>query len=257
MESVETKQPQQERVSSQAEKPKDEKQTKTGQRTFLKRAGTATTGLCATGPPKLTEAKTEELDKSLNKEIARLELEEKAALTTLLKGLWEVDRMLSPCLVKCYLSLTQDIVEHQEKTAKEEKPKQKKHKERDSLTGQAKVDYFVEKLRTEDIGLYRASFQRESLELVRDDKPIPIEKHHALRAKIINERFEGCSKSFQRKVINQYLTTVLSEMEAEQQKEDAEQEAYGNLMSYLSNNKTTAEVITLTKQLKQADTGSG
>jgi len=256
MESLEAKQSEQGQVSALGESPKDEKQTKTERRTFLKRAGIATTGLCAPGLPKVAAAKTEEPDKSLNEEIAQLDPEEKAALVTFLKGLWEIDRMLSPSLVKCYLNITQAIVERQERTAKEEKAKQKERKHRDSLTGQAKVDFVLEKLRTEDIGLYRASFQREFLELIRDDKPIPSEEHYQFKAKVINERFEGCSKSFRRKVIDQYLTTVLPEMEAEQQKEDAEQEAYDNLLNSLSN-KTTAEVVALTKQLKRAGTGKG
>jgi len=125
------------------------------------------------------------------------------------------------------------------------------------LTGQAKVDYVLEKLRTEDIGLYRASCQRAILELVRDEQPIPPNEHYIFRAKTINERFEGCSKSFGRKVINQYLTKVLPEMEAKQREEDAEQEAYDNLINYLANNKTTAEVVALTKQLKRAEAGKG
>ena len=239
-------------VSAPGESPKDVEQTKTERRTFLKRASIATTGLCAPGLPKLAAAKTEEPDKSLNEEIAQLEPEEKAALTTFLKGLWEVDRVLSPSLVQMYLNLTQAIVERQEKTAKEEKAKQKEHKHHDSLTGQAKVDYFVEKLGTEDIGVYRASFQRQVLEHVRNGVSVPVNEHHTYAIKTINERFEGCSKSFRRKVVDQYLTTVLPEMEAEQQKEDAEQEAYDNLLSYLSN-KTTAEVVALTEQLKRTD----
>ena len=81
----------------------------TERRTFLKRAGIATAGLCAPGVPKLAAAETkepEEPDISLNEEIAVLEPEEKAALTTFLKGLWEIDRMLSPNLVKYYLRAT-------------------------------------------------------------------------------------------------------------------------------------------------------
>jgi len=205
MKATQDTQSQQGQVSAPATEPKDEKQTKTERRAFLK------------------------CNKILNDEIAHLEPEEKAALVTFLKGLWEVDRLLTPDLVKFYLSLTQAIVERSETKAKEEKARQKERKHRDSLTGQAKVDYVVEKLRTEDIGLYRASFQREVLELMRDDKPIPTEEHYTFKAKTVNERFEGCSEDFQRQVIDEYLTKVLPEMEAEQQKEDAEQEAYDNL----------------------------
>lgn len=110
MKSTETKQSEQGQVSAQGESPKDENQTKTERRTFLKRGGIATAGLCAPSLPKLAAAKTKEPDKSLNEEIAQLEPEEKAALTTFLKGLWEVDRMLSPNLVKCYLNLTRAVV---------------------------------------------------------------------------------------------------------------------------------------------------
>ena len=46
----------------------------------------------------------------------------------------------------------------------------------------------------------------------------------------------------------------MPEIEAEQQKRDADQEAYDNLMDCLSN-KTTEEINALTKQLKQAGTG--
>ena len=229
MENEETTQSEQGQVSSPATVPKDENQNKTERRAFLK------------------------CNKTLNDETARLEPEEKAALVTFLKGLWEVDRLLTPDMVKFYLSLTQAIVERSETTAKEEKARQKERKHRDSLTGQAKVDYVVEKLGTEDVGLYRASFQRKVLELIRDDKPIPSEEHFTFKAKVINERFEGCSKSFRRKVIDQYLTKVLPEMEAKQREEDAEQEAYDNLLNYLGNNKTTEELVTLTEQLKQAD----
>jgi len=257
MEHRETKQPEQERVSSQVEKPKDKEQ-RTERRTFLRGAGVATAGLCAPGLPKLAAAKTKEPkepDKSLNEEIALLEPEEKAALTTFLKGLWEVDRMLSPSMVHNFLQITKLSVVVQKAKEKREKARQEERRHRDSLTGQAKVDYVLEKLR-EDIGLYyRASFQREILELIRDDKPIPpdADEHYAYRAKAVNEQFEGCSKSFRRKVINQYLTKVLPEMEAKQREEDADQEAYDNLLNYLGNNKTTEEVVALTKQLKQAD----
>jgi len=220
METPTTKQSEQERVSSQAKKPKDEKQ-KTERRSFLKAAGVSALGL--------------------------------GQVADFLDEFTQDGWMFNSAMKDYLLSNLKSLAKYQALRQELEQAKQKEREYRDSLTGQAKVDYFVEKLRTEDIGLYRAGFQRGFLELIRDDKPIPQEEHYIFKAKTINERFEGCSKSFRRKAIDQYLAKVLPEMESKQREEDAEQEAYDDLLNYLANNKTVEEVVTLTKQLKRTD----
>ena len=203
------------------------------------------------------QAEKKEPDKSLNEEIAQLEAKEKEALVTFLKGLWEVDRVLTPCMVKCYLDIIRAIVERDESKAKEEKAKQEECKHRDSLKGQAKVDYVLEKLRGGiGDGCYRTKFQRKILELIRDSQPLSTRENkerYAYVGRVINEIFEGCDNSFRQITIDQYLIKVLPELEPKEKEEDASQEAYDNLLEYLCKNKTTEEVVALTEQLKQAD----
>lgn len=257
MESVQTTQDtsteEQGHGSALAIEPKDNEQVKTERRTFLKRAGIATGALCTPGLPKLAAAEPKEPDKSLNEEIAQLEPEEKEALVTLLKGLWEVDRMLTPGLVKYYLLKTRGIVERQETKVKKEKAKQEDHNKRNKLTGQAKVDYLVSQL-TEDCQFYSPPFQREILELVAKGTPSQSDWKtcHDIKVYLIggvNKTFEGCSKRLCQKVIAQYFRDVLPAHEERYNQEAEELQACDELL-VLTEGKTPQQIRDMTTLLK-------
>lgn len=148
----------------------------------------------------------------------------------------------------------------QKEPAENEEAKLKECKHRDSLTGQAKVDYLVSQL-TEDCCCYCPPFQRDVLKLIVNGEPSQSdwEATHDTKTYLvgtINRTFEGCSKSLRQKVVAQYLRDVMPALEVKYKQEKAEQEAYDNLMDYLSN-KTTEEINALTKQLKRVGTGKG
>jgi len=245
-------------ASAQATESKDNEKTKTERRTFLKGAGITTGALCTLGLPKLAAAKTKELeepDKSLSKEIELLEPEEKAALVTLLRGLWEIDWMLTPSIVQCYLISMRESDELREMKAKEEKAKKEERKHRDSLIGQAKVDYLVTQL-TEDFCYYAPPFQREVMELVTKGIASPLDWKSTNDDKIyltgkINKTFEGCSKSLCKKVIAQYLKDVLPAHEARYNQEAEELQACDELLT-LTEGKTPQQIRDMTSLLKSS-----
>jgi len=256
MNSVGTTQPEKGHGPIPSISSKGKKQT--GRRIFLKRAGIATGALCTPGLPKLAATEPKELkepDKSLNEEIAQLEPEEKAALVTFLKGLWEVDRRLTPDLAKCCLLTVQTIVELQKKTAKEEKAKQEECKKRASLTGPAKVDYLVSQL-TENCCCYCPPFQRDVLKLIVNGKPSQSDWETTHDSKtylvgVINRIFEGCSNSLRKKVVAQYLRDVMPALEAESKERNADQEATDELLA-LTEGKTPKQIRDMTALLKSS-----
>jgi hypothetical protein len=93
------------------------------------------------------------------------------------------------------------------------------------------------------------------MELVQDDKPGPeitdkrSESAH-YHYRIIAELFEGCDKAYRRDTIDLFIREILPDIEVGKRTEEAEQEAYDDLLNYLCNNKTVEEVVALTKQIK-------
>ena len=116
------------------------------------------------------------------------------------------------------------------------------------------VDYVVEKLRTSTFGAaYIATYQRKILELVKSDLPTPFgDKDTEYIYGTIVKFFDGCSEHFRNKCIEQYLTKVLPPMEVEQQAEEAREKAVNDLLDFLDN-KSTDEIIALTKKIKRDD----
>ncbi len=97
--------------------------------------------------------------------------------------------------------------------------------------------------------IYRASFLREILELVRDGKPAPQKEPPLYVYKCIVKIFEGSDESLQNNVINYFLQVELPSLEADERAEKARSDAIDDLLECL-NEKTTREIIALTRQFE-------
>ncbi len=115
-----------------------------------------------------------------------------------------------------------------------------------STAGYTYLAKYLDELR-EYAPIYRASFLREILELVRDGKPAPIKGPPLYVYQCITKIFEGCEESLQNNVINYFLQVELPSLEADERAEKARCDAIDEMLECL-NDKSAKEIIALTKQ---------
>lgn len=222
---------------------------KTERRVFLRTAGMAAVGLSS--GQGISQVAADE-QSQLDIELTKLDDEEKVELADFLKHFKNDGRILRASMKDFFLEMFSLIDYVRAAKEKYEKAGQDERNYRDSLTGQDKVNYFIEKMRDIHLCAYVPSFQREVLELVREGQTVPQEDDQ--RCYVIgklNERFEGCSKAFRQNVIDEYLVTVLPALEAEQDEDDARQEACDGLLACISH-KTTGEIVDLSEKIEKA-----
>jgi len=155
------------------------------------------------------------------------------------------------CLVGA--RLVRDSLQRQ---VQEQHTRQEERQHRDSLQGQMKVDYVVERLKKE-MSIYGAPYQDEEiLPLALKEQQVSKDwKHTHDTLTYIKGNLEnilgGCSKSFRQKVVAKYRAEVLPELFAKYEKEKNEQDAMDEFAS-LMNDKTPEEIRTMTKLLRKA-----
>jgi hypothetical protein len=120
--------------------------------------------------------------------------------------------------------------------------------QRDGLSGQARVDFVVERLKDE-IGNYVPSFQKKALRCVVNNKPLASGDGEYLAGKVA-ECFEGTTKDFQRKVRRRYVKVALPPFEAEYREELAFEKATDEYLR-LIHSKTPQQIRTLTAKAKE------
>jgi len=185
---------------------------------------------------KLTEAErvfTEELLELLHKE--GFELTKGTALT---------------CLVGARM-----VRESLQREEQNERTKQEERQHRDSLQGQAKVDYIVEELK-KFLSHIRAPYQdKKLLPLALKEQRLPENWQHSNDGITyykgrIEEILGGLSEAFRQKVVAKYRAEVLPERLAKDNKEQDEQNATDEFLA-LANNKTPEEIRAMTKLLRK------
>ena len=97
--------------------------------------------------------------------------------------------------------------------------------------------------------IYRASFLREILELVRDEKPAP-EKKTALHVyQSIAEIFNGSEDALKRNIINYFLHVELPSLAADEKAEKARCDAIDSLLECL-NDRSAKEINDIIRLLE-------
>jgi hypothetical protein len=120
-----------------------------------------------------------------------------------------------------------------------------------SNTGYTFLAKYLNDLR-EYAPIYRASFLREILELVRDGKPAPNKDPQLCVYESIVKIFEGCEESLQDNILNYFLRVELPSLEADEREEKARCDAIDSLLECV-NEKSTKEIIAFTKQLESEE----
>jgi hypothetical protein len=94
--------------------------------------------------------------------------------------------------------------------------------------------------------IYRASFLREILGLIRDGQPAPIKEQPRKVYESIIKIFDGCENSLISNIITYFIQVELPSLENDERAEKARCDAINDLLECL-NEKTTREIIALTK----------
>ena len=115
-------------------------------------------------------------------------------------------------------------------------------------TGVTYLAKYLNELR-EYAPIYRASYLRGILELVRDNKPAPEKEPQLYVYKCIAKIFDDSDDSLKRNIINYFLQVELPSLEADERAEKARCEAIDNLLECL-NDKSAKEINDIIKQLE-------
>jgi hypothetical protein len=129
----------------------------------------------------------------------------------------------------------------------EAQKQQQWRKQRDALSGQARVDFVVERLK-DKIGSYVPSFQKKALRCIVNNRPLPSQDGEYVAGQI-TRCFDGTTKSFQQKVLRHYEKAVLPVLEAEYREELALEKATDEYLRPIYG-KTTEQIKTLTSRVK-------
>jgi hypothetical protein len=97
--------------------------------------------------------------------------------------------------------------------------------------------------------IYRASFLRKILELVRDDKPAPEKDPQLYVYECIFKIFQNSDESLKKNIINYFLQVELPSLEADERQEKARCDAIDNLLECL-NDKSAREINDIIKQIE-------
>jgi hypothetical protein len=97
--------------------------------------------------------------------------------------------------------------------------------------------------------IYRASYLREIMENVRDNKPAPEREPQLYVHRCITKIFLDSDESLKRNVINYFLQVELPSLEADERQEKARCDAIDNLLECL-NDKSAKEINDLRKQIE-------
>ena len=128
------------------------------------------------------------------------------------------------------------------------------HKRINRLPKQKKIDYFLEQVKG-CLDFHCPPYQREVLLFItkgRKHAENPSGDIDYLIGKI-EKMFAGCEVSFRDEVLSAYLDNVLPSLQAEYDKEVAEQDATDDLLS-LTNGKTVGQIRTMIQVLKMNST---
>ena len=154
------------------------------------------------------------------------------------------------CLVGA--RMVRDSLQREEQ---EQRTKQEERQHRDSLQGQAKVDYVVEELK-KFLSHIRAPYQDEKLlPLALKEQRLPENWRHSNDGITyykgrIEEILSGLSEAFRKKVVAKYRAEVLPEMLAKDNEEQDEQNATDEFLA-LTNGKTVEEVRAMTELVRK------
>ncbi len=159
-----------------------------------------------------------------------------------------ITTVLLGCVVGARMALSSEQRKIEERQAQE---KQRRH--RDSLSGQAKIDFVVGQLK-ECFRAFGSTWQEKVLGFVANNEPSQpdwIHTHDDLVYGIgkANRVFEGCSNGFKQRVIAEYKAKVLPTLLAESKEEEAQQDAIDEFVA-LINDKSASEIRALTTRIK-------
>ena len=225
-------------------------------RAFLKKSGMAVAGVGLTAGLPTHISKAAEKD-ALGVLIGRLDEDEQVFLGNLLGKLAECKVRFDKEVCSACLSGICLVLESAPEDAEEEEARQKEQKHRDSLTGQRKIDYFVEQLTDKvRLCLYNPHFIREVLELVAEGEPSQPGWKESKESDVylvgeLNSFFEGTTKNFKLRVIKQYLESVQPALLSKYDEEQAEQEACDEFLA-LTTDKTVEQIREMTACLTRA-----
>jgi hypothetical protein len=111
-----------------------------------------------------------------------------------------------------------------------------------------RLSKYLDELR-EYAPIYRASFLREILVLIRDGKPAPTKEPQSCVYECISKIFDGCEAALQDNIINYFLHVELASLEADEREEKAKCDAIDNLLECL-NERSAKEIIAITELIE-------